>query len=559
MPTAHKRLLLALLAIGYLWLFPWAEKLHNPNEMVRVYSVRAIAEYGTYAIGRRSVTLSGNVIDSGPLVQEWGYVNDKAICCDDPTAVKPHCTGNLFAAKAPGLNQLGAVPHFVLDRLWKKATGHGPPKAVLLWWLRLWLAMLPSIVGFWWLANHLTATLRRPQVGLAVVLAAAFGSLALTYGQMFAGHQPAAMALVLAYGAIAGTTREYASKMRLFVAGLGVGLATLIEFTAAPAGLILLVWLLLRRQRVADLPWIVLGGLGPALLLAHFDYKAFGAPWRLPYGYVENAGFVQDMAPGFFGIHLPTVEKTAGSLLSPYTGLYFWAPWTALAWLGLLAVKRTVANGEASLWTDQRGNGLVAWGICLYFLFFQCTHSLWRGGWVVGPRYVTAMVPFAALAVAYFGDRLVGRRAVVFDLGLAVSAATAIVVTGAATAVCQGFPLEVYNPLSEVVGPLLRNGWTWSSPLYWLGMAALPAAVPWAIALAIAALWAIVSLQPAALRGRGWPMRAVGVTGVALVVAVAVCGLWSVPSRRTPEERMETVKFLSETWFPQPVRGAKGF
>ncbi len=558
MTPRQQRLLLALLAVGYLWLFPWAERLHNPNEMVRVYSVRAIAEHGTYAIGRRDLR-DGRAVDSGPLVQEWGYVNDKALACDDPTADRPNCDGWLYAAKAPGLNQLGAAPHFLLDRIWKAVTGHGPPKAAILWWLRLWLAALPSIVGFWWLAGHLSRTLRRPALGVVVTLAAAFGSLSLTYGQMFAGHQPAGMALLLAYGAVAGATQDYASRRRLLCVGLGVGLATLIEFTAAPAGAILLGWLWLKRRRWTDLPWVVLGGLGPALLLAHFNWKAFGAPWRLPYGFVENPGFVQDMAPGFFGIHLPNAEKTLGSLFSPFTGLYFWAPWTALAWLGLLGARKAVRHGEAGHWQDARGNATVAWAICLYFLFFQCTHSLWRGGWVVGPRYITAMVPFAALAVAFGGDALRKRAARGYDAVVGATAVTAIAVTGAATAVCQGFPTEVYNPLPEVVAPLLRLGWTWSSPLYWAGTTALVGALPWFAAVTLAGCWAAW----ASTAGDGRHPAAVGrrtalAMGVAAVAAVGVFGLWSVPARRSPAERRETVQFLTETWWPLPLRGASG-
>ncbi|MBM4345139.1 MAG: hypothetical protein FJ100_17345 [Deltaproteobacteria bacterium] len=556
MTPRQQRLLLALLAIGYLWLFPWADRLHNPNEMVRVYSVRAIAEFGTYAIGRRDLR-NGVAVDSGPLVDQWGYVNDKALACDDPKAERPSCAGWLYAAKAPGLNQLGSVPHGLLDRGWRLATGHGPPKAAIVWWLRLWLAALPSIVGFWWLAGHLARTMRRPALGAVVVLAAAFGSLSLTYGQMFAGHQPAGMALLLAYGAVAGVTPEYAARRRLLCAGLGVGLATIIEFTAAPAGALLLAWLWLKRRRLADLPWVALGGLGPALLLAHFNWKAFGAPWRLPYGYVENPGFVQDMAPGFFGIHLPNAEKTVGSLFSPFTGLYFWAPWMALAWMGLLGARKLARHGESDPWHDTRGTAKVVWAICLYFLFFQCTHSLWRGGWVVGPRYITAMVPFAALAVAYGGDALQRAWAQIYDAVVGASAATAIAVTGAATAVCQGFPMEVFNPLPEVVTPLLRLGWVWSSPLYWAGLPARAAAVPWFLALAVAIGWALWAAARGSMR-QPTPARARAALALAIasVAAAGVVVLWSVPSRRPAADQRETVVFLTETWWPLPLRGA---
>lgn len=555
MSQRHKTLLLALLIIGYGWLFPWSEQIHNPNEMVRIYAVRALAEHGTYAIARREVSADGQVLDFGPIYDEWGYVNDKAIACDDPKAAKPNCTGSLYACKAPGLNQLGALPQLLFDRGWRAATGHGPTKPWIVWWLRLCCVVVPTICGWMWLAKHLHGRLNRTRLGVAVVLAGALGSLSLTYGQMFAGHQPAGAALVLAFLAIARTGQtEDRGKMAL--AGLGIGLAVIIEFTAAPAALLLLAWLLVRRRRWRDLPWLVAGGLGPALLLAHFDWRAFGAPWRLPYGYVENQGFVQDMAPGFFGIHLPDKEKTAGSLFSPFTGLYFWAPWMALAWLGLTGTRARQAQ-TPSLWQDRRGEALVAWLICAYFLFFQCTHSLWRGGWVVGPRYITAMVPFAAIAAAYGLDSLHGRLARVGELLLAIGAATAIVVTGSATAVSQGFPLEVYNPLSEVVLPLLRHGFVWSSPPLWLGLPAWMAALPWALALVVGALWAIVALQPPSLAAKRWPVRVVGSAVVAALALMAVMGLASVPGKRDLADRDGTLRFVMRTWWPQPLAGAR--
>ena len=555
MPARHTFLLLALLCIGYGWLFPWSEQIHNPNEMVRVYAVRALAEHGTYAIARREVGPFGQVRDTGPVYQEWGYVNDKALKCEDDDAKPPNCTGNLYACKAPGLNTLGALPQFALDRGWRAATGHGPPKPWIVWWLRLSCVIIPTIAGFLALHKHLHNSLTRKGLALAAVLAAAFGSLSLTYGQMFAGHQPAGIALLLAFLAIARTDDHPHNRGRVALAGLGIGLAVVIEFTAAPAALILVAWLLLRRRRWADLPWLVVGGLGPALLLAHFDWRAFGAPWRLPYGYVENQGFVQDMAPGFFGIHLPDKEKTLGSLVSPFTGLYFWAPWTVLAWLGLFGLHKARAVA-ATIWQDRRGEALVAFGICVYFLFFQCTHSLWRGGWVVGPRYITALVPFAAIAVAHGLDGLGGRAARLGDLLLAVGAATAIAVTGAATAVSQGFPGEVYNPLSEVVLPLLQHGYVWSSPPVWFGVPARVAALPWLVALGVAAGWAIVALEPPNLRPARWPVRVIGSTVVAALAVACVVGLFSVRGERDQADKDGTVKFLMRTWWPQPLAGA---
>ena len=95
--VASTRWILGLCIFGYLWLFPYSEPLNNPNEMVRVYAVRAIVEARTYAIGTRDATG-----DHGLPTDQWGYVNDKAMKCSDG-GKPPDCKGKLYQAKAPGV------------------------------------------------------------------------------------------------------------------------------------------------------------------------------------------------------------------------------------------------------------------------------------------------------------------------------------------------------------------------------------------------------------------------------------------------------------------------
>ena len=92
--------LLLLLLVGYGWLFVFFERINNPNELVRVYAVRALVEELTWSIGLREQR-SGRFVDTGRIQADWGYVNDKALVCDDPRARPPACAGRLFAAKAP--------------------------------------------------------------------------------------------------------------------------------------------------------------------------------------------------------------------------------------------------------------------------------------------------------------------------------------------------------------------------------------------------------------------------------------------------------------------------
>src|SRR5205814_5974608 len=142
-------------------------------------------------------------------------------------------------------------------------------------------------------------------------------------------------------------------------------------------------------------------------------------------------------APGFMGISAPSWERVYGSLFAPWLGLFFWAPWTALALLAPRWLRRF---------------DLVPFAVIVYYVLFQITQALWRSGWTVGPRYITPVVPFAAMSVALAVRE--APRLLPFLRGLA---AAALAATGLASAVCQGFPLEVVNPLREVVWPLLAH------------------------------------------------------------------------------------------------------
>ena len=551
--------------MAYGWLFNWSDPVNNPNENVRIYAVRAIVEQHSYAIGQRVREASGQTTDRSPLTDQ--YVNDKALVCTEADHKAPDCEGLLYAAKAPGMAFVGVLPHLALRSTYRLLTKTEPPRGVVVWWLRLTCVILPTLLAWLWLAQHLTRRVRDPRLALAVVLCAALGSLSLTYGQMFAGHQPAGLALLLCYGAVLAAGRRAprpdpglaptADRGRRFVAGAAFAgaWATLIEFPAGPPAFLLLGWLLWRRRNVRDLGWLTLGAALPVALLAHHNTVAFGAPWRMAYGFLENPDFVRDMAPGVFGISLPTSEKLFGSLLSPFTGLYFWAPWTLLAWLGVLAYRRREQTPamQSGLARADREDALVAWLICLYFLYFQCSQALWRGGWVLGPRYVTALVPFAAIAAAHGLAALRGSAGGLGRLALAVAGPIAIAFTGLASAVSQGFPFAFYNPLVEAVAPLLAHGYVARNPAMALGIPGPWSALPYFVALAAGALWVVWLAVPAA---QPLPSRLAS-AALALLLAFAGGGaLWHAGPGRTPATDAE-VRFLMASWTPPKPPGSR--
>ena len=91
-PYGRTALSLLLLAVLYLWVFPFHDVVRNPNENVRVYMTVAIVDDRTFAINR--------------IEGAWGYVNDKAVRL-----------GRLYSSKAPGTSYLGVPFYWALTKL----------------------------------------------------------------------------------------------------------------------------------------------------------------------------------------------------------------------------------------------------------------------------------------------------------------------------------------------------------------------------------------------------------------------------------------------------------
>src|SRR5207248_1113640 len=192
----------------------------------------------------------------------------------------------------------------------------------------------------------------------------------------------------------------------------------------------------------------------------------------------------------------------------------FWAPWTAVA----------VGVGPV-LWRRGRARERVAIVVVAYYLVFQITHALWRSGWTVGPRYITPMVPFAAVCV---GLALLRTRSALALAVLGGTGAASIAATGLASLVCQGFPLEVYNPLVEVVAPLLAHGYVPRNVLQMVGIPGLWSALPAFAALAIGI--ALLLIVPLRAPGRAAPAFALGCA----LAAALVLAQWTATSGDSP-------------------------
>jgi hypothetical protein len=578
------RTLLLLLLLAYGWLFVFFPGINNPNELVRLYTARALVEERSYAIGERVALPGGGFADRGPIYQQWGYVNDKALVCTDGGA-PPACAGKLYAAKAPATSWLEVPVVWAVGRAFR-SPGRAPEKDDYIFWCRWLLLILPTI-GFWLRARRFLEGLAvEPALAQAAVLCGALGSLSLTYGQMASGHQLAALCLGLGFFAAfergdGGSSRRLRDSAAV---GLWLALSVAAEYPSAPAAALLgLGWLYLRRPSPRDLAAASLGALLPALLLLHFHRAAFGSILSTPYGHLENPAFVRDLSPGLMGISLPSWERLWGGFFSPTLGLFFWAPWCALAVpagfslvLGAFNERRRAARGARGPVSPVE-MGALASLLVAYYSFFQLTHSLWRSGWTVGPRYVTPLVPFAALAVALWAQRFPAHARPIAAALLGGSGAAAVLATGLASAVCQGFPFEAYNPLAEIVWPLLSHGWLPRNLLQAIGVPGLWSGLPCFAALGYAAfllVWTpLVSgagiqgeelpsgrpvwrTDPGAFEGHVEASRRGGLWRALVLFCLLAGGQWTASAGATGEGT-KGAGFLVSQWVPAHPPGAR--
>jgi hypothetical protein len=476
----------ACVVLAYLLVFPYFERLNNPNENVRIWTTRAIAAHGTLAIDA--------------VEREWGEVSDRA------TDGRHH-----YAAKAPGTSLLGVPVAFVHDKL----AGGAPSKRTTTWALRVFSVVLP--LGFFLLmfARAVERETGSPAARDLLVLGLGLGTMMYPYGLGFVSH--AQTAALLFGGYLAARARRPA------LAGLLAGLAVVFEYpalfgAAAVAGYAFF----LERRR----GWRFLAGaLGPALLLAVFHTALFGRPWEVPLAHSDDAIFRLYHAQGLLGFSQPRPGVVATSLFSTDYGLFVWSPFL-LVGLGC-AVAR---------WRAARADAAVILAVTLVMILFLSGLANWRGGWCAGgPRYIAAVVPFLAWAVALSWSFWQRQRWAAAALGgLVLASVAACLLAGAHF---PHYPLQLDDPLFDLTLPLLGQGYAPYGLGSLLGLRGLLSYLP----LAIAVLAAVVlALRPLGKRA-----------ALSVAVAVAFLAVVAFTNGRHTADEQHAVEFVKSVWEPR--------
>ncbi len=462
---------LVAIACAYLYIFPYFPKLGSANELPRVFLVEAMVRDHTFAIDR-SVARTDLVMDLSDVSTSGGHT---------------------YSNKAPG-SALLALPVYAAVY----AIDGEPSMPVAIWICRITTGVIPTLLFLVLLHGFLARFTPDRATRTLVVVAYALGSLAMTYSLLFFSHQLAAVCIasawILTLDVLDGKRRVRA----MLAAGFLAGAAPLCDYQAVFAVLPIAALAVYRLR--ADLPRLArcaglaaLGAAGPLAFLLAYHAACYGSPWRT--GYDASTTFAVFHQHGFLGLDQLRWEAFRGSTISFDDGLVTLSPWL------LLAIPGTV-----ELWRRTRDIAITSVAIAVLYLLFISAINFWRGGGAVGPRYITAIVPFllpmvvAQLEAVRARPRFYGALAGSMFVGVAIYATS--------TATFPYWPDSFHNPFRDVALQLLADGLAAPSLGSALGFLPIVAAVPFiAFALGIT----------------GWATwRVVGRAGTLVAIAVGV-------------------------------------
>lgn len=328
--------------------------------------------------------------------------------------------GHIYSNKSPGLSWIAAIPYAILHAVERDSSSI---EAIT---FNVYLCTLVCVaVPAALIASMLYGFARRKGYGAVwsafIALTATLATQSLPYATIFMLHVPSGALLLFA-----------ATSPRRALAGLAAGLATAMNYLCAPA-LILFALARDKKGRFAA------GAVPPLVLLAIYQRICFGSFFTISLAH-EDARFLSSGA--LFGIfRLPGIEASWGISVSPYRGLFYFAPVLILA------------IGGAILWfrdgDDRRDLAAI---VLLFAVCFAINASFngWEGGFGIGARYLVPLIPLLALLMLRCRGWLRPMLAALAILSFAINFA--------ATAVDPQPSGSIPKPLTQYIVPLLIHG-----------------------------------------------------------------------------------------------------
>lgn len=293
--------------------------------------------------------------------------------CIDGSVDRSRYDGHLYSNKAPGMS-LAAVPAYAVAVAAGGIPAAGIPRGRWLWLLRVTTAGA-AFVALALLAAALGDRFQRG-LGAPTAVAVTLATPALAFAATAYDHVPATALLLGAFLAL--------WSRRPALAGAAAGCAVLVEYQSALPWLVLLGYAAWGGRRAAGR--YVAASLPPLVLLAAYDWAAFGAPWHNPLTYSDNR-YEQAQRSGLLGIHAPSLHGLHLVLIDQ-KGLLVTTPVLAVAAAGLvLSFRRHLRESVTA--------GVIA----LAYLLAEIGYFDPYAGFSPVPRYAIPGVAFLLLGL----------------------------------------------------------------------------------------------------------------------------------------------------------------
>jgi hypothetical protein len=328
--------------------------------------------------------------------------------------------GHVYANKAPGLSILGVIPYTVLHRFEKN-----PDDALTLTLNHyvctlLCVALLGAIVPAVLFLRARDRGLSRGWA-VAVALGVALATQLLPYATLFVTPVPSGALMLIAL-----------AIRRRTLAGFAAGMATTMNYLCGPA---VLLFGLAGPRRLR----FFAGAAPPLIFLAIYQKICCGSFFRTPIATMDPR-FVSHGAA--FGImERPSIEAFYGITISPYRGLFYFAPLLLTALAGFLFWFRE---------RSERGELTAVIALTVLFFAFNVSFNGWEGGFGIGARYLVPLIPLWGLAMLHLTR---GWR-----VAFGILAALSFAINFAATAVDPQPSATIPRPLTQYIIPLLIDG-----------------------------------------------------------------------------------------------------
>jgi hypothetical protein len=227
-----------------------------------------------------------------------------------------------------------------------------------------------------------------------------------------------------------------AIQNRSLTSGAVAGIAAATNYLCVPL-LCLFPLLLPRRRRNAAL---FFGGALPSLLfLAIYQKICCGGFLTTPMSTMDQRFVNQRAILGI--IKLPSLEAAWGITISPYRGLFYFAPVLVMGIGGAILWLRSRRE-----WTQLAAISAIS----AFFFAFNVTFNGWEGGFGIGARYLVPLIPL-------FGLLMLELRGFLRPLTVAL-AVLSVLLNFAAVAVDPQPSGTIPRPVTQYILPLLLTG-----------------------------------------------------------------------------------------------------